>query len=205
MTTMSLRERHRRSVEGSAPRLRTRSRSWRLVPVGIGLVVVLLVATTGKLFVWPSPAAVPKHADAVMVLPGGDGDRLPRAVALMGHGLAPILILPGGSRPSWPAANALCTTAQRFQVIGCGLPDPGSVRGEARLARDLAAQYRLGLIVVVTSRSDLTRARLDFDRCLGAGFGMASSTSHANPFTKVRRVAGEWYGWLSDALLHRSC
>ena len=125
MTTMSLRERHRRSVEGSAPRLPTRNKRWRLVPLAIGLVIVVLVAVTGKLFVWPSPAAVPKSADAVMVLPGGNGDRLQRALSLMAHGVAPVLVLPGGSRPSWRAANPICTTAQRFQVKGCDLADPG--------------------------------------------------------------------------------
>ncbi len=204
MSTLSLRERHRRSVEGSAPRLRTRSRRWRLVPLAVGLVIVLLIAVTGKLFVWPSPAAAPKNADAVMVLPGGSGDRLQRALSLMAHGVAPVLVLPGGSRPSWRAANPVCSTAQRFQVLGCA-SDPGSLRGEARLARDLANKYHWGLIVVVTSRSNLTRARLDFDRCLGAGFGMASSTSRVNPFTKVRVIMDEWFGWISDGIFHRSC
>jgi uncharacterized SAM-binding protein YcdF (DUF218 family) len=204
VSTISLRERHRRTVEGSAPRLSTRSRRWRLVPIAIGVIVVLLVAVTGKLFVWPSPAGVPKSADAVMVLPGGSGDRLSRGLSLMAHGVAPVLILPGGSSPSWRAANPICTTAQRFVVMGC-TTDPGSLRGDARLARDLANQNHWGLIVVVTSRSNLTRARLDFDRCLGADFGMASSTSRQTVFGKVGEVLGEWYGWLSDALMHRSC
>jgi len=204
VTTTSLRERHRRSVEGSAPRLRTPSRRWRLVPLAVGLIVVLLIAVTGKLFVWPSPAAAAKSADAVMVLPGGNGDRLQRALGLMAHGVAPVLVLPGGSLKSWPAANRICTTAQRFQVVGCP-SDPGSLRGEARLARDLANKYHWGLIVVVTSRSNLTRARLDFDRCLGGGFGMASSTSHANPLSKVRTIVDEWFGWIADGAFHRSC
>jgi uncharacterized SAM-binding protein YcdF (DUF218 family) len=174
-----------------------------LVPLAAGLVIVLLIAVTGKLFVWPSPAKVPKSADAIMVLPGGSGDRLPRALSLMSRGRAPALVLPGGSTPSWPAANLQCATAQRYQVF-CP-PDPGSLRGEARLARSLAGAHHWGLIVVVTSRSDLTRARLDFDRCLGAGFGMASSTSHTNPFTKVGVVFDEWTGWITDGLFHRSC
>jgi uncharacterized SAM-binding protein YcdF (DUF218 family) len=205
---MSVRERHRRAMDGSAVRLRRRGsrprgRRWRLVPVAVGVVVVLLVAATGKLFVWPSPAMVPKSADAVLVLPGGSGDRLPRALALMSHELAPVLVLPGGSTPAWRAANEQCATAQRYQVI-CP-PDPGSTRGDARLARNLASQHRWGVVVVVTSRSNLTRARLDFDRCLGAGFGMASSTSHAGPLTKIRVVVDEWLGWIGDGLFHRSC
>jgi hypothetical protein len=169
----------------------------------VGVVIVLLVALSGKLFVWPSPARVPKVADAVIVLPGGNGDRLPRAISLMGKGLAPLLVLPGGSTSSWPAANQQCSIAQRYEVL-CP-PDPGSVRNQARLARSLAEQYRWGLIVVVTSRSELTRARLDFDRCMGAGFGMASSTSRASAMSKLRVVADEWFGWISDGLFHRSC
>jgi uncharacterized SAM-binding protein YcdF (DUF218 family) len=203
MTTASVRERHRRAVQGSAPRLHPRSRRWRLVPLAVGLVIVLLVAVTGKLFIWPSPAKVPKHADAVIVLPGGTGDRLPRSLSLMNRGVAHWLVLPGGSTPSWPAANQQCATAQRYQVL-CP-PDPGSVRNEARLARALAQQHRWGLVVVVTSRTDLTRARLDFDRCLDSGFGMASSTSHANLLSKLRVVGDEWSGWISDGLFHRSC
>jgi uncharacterized SAM-binding protein YcdF (DUF218 family) len=203
MTTTSVRERHRRAVEGSAPRLHPRSRRWRFVPLTIGLIIVLLVAVTGKLFLWPSPAKPPTSADAIIVLPGGSGDRLPRALALMKRGVAPWLFLPGGKTPSWRAANAQCAIAQRYQVL-CP-DDPGSVRGQARLARSLAGEYHLGLIIVVTSRSNLTRARLDFDRCLGAGFGMASSTSHGNLVTKVGDVVDEWFGWISDGLFHRSC
>jgi hypothetical protein len=121
----------------------------------------------------------------------------------MNKGVAPLLVLPGGKTPVWRAANDQCATAQRY-LVSCP-PDPGSTRGEARLARDLARQNRLGLIIVVTSRYNLTRARLDFDRCLGAGFGMASSTAPVSVITKIRRTVDEWNGWVSDGLLHRSC
>ena len=186
----------------------TRSRRWRLIPLAGGVIIVLLIALTGKLFVWPSPAGVPKHADAVFVVAGGGGDRLSRALSLMNRGVAPVLVLPGGSaggsRPSWPAANEQCSTAQRYLVLGC-TDAAGSLRDQARLARDLANQHHWGLVLVVTSRSDLTRARLDFDRCLGADFGMASSTSHSSVLGKVGGIVTEWFGWVSDGLFHRSC
>ena len=191
-------------MDGPPPRFRAGPRRWRWVPLAAGVGIVLLIAITGKLFVYPSPTTtIPKSADAVMVLPGGSGDRLARGLTLMSRKIAPELILPNGATPGWRAANGLCGRVQPY-LVRC--PTAGdSVRADAELARSLARDSHWGLVVVVTSRYNLTRARLDLDRCLGAGFGMVSSTAHEPVTTKVRHVIDEWVSWLQDGVVHRTC
>ena len=203
MSSAAVRERHRRTMQGNPARLRgprVLGRRWRVIPLAVGVSVVVLVALTGKLFIWPAPGSSPAHADAVLVLPGGRGDRLRRALDLMDRGVAPLLILPGGAEPGWAAAKPLCGRLEPYRVICAGkLID--SVRAQARWARE----QHLGLVLVVTSRYNMTRARLDLHRCLGQGFAMSSSSSKDPATTKVRRVADEWISFIQDGLLHRSC
>jgi uncharacterized SAM-binding protein YcdF (DUF218 family) len=204
------RERHRRAMDGDRDGVTFHSRRWRLVPIAAGLAVAVLVALTGKLFVWPTPTVKqPGRADAVIVLAGGSGDRLIKAMALMHNRTAPRLFIVDGKDPGWAAANALCDRTQQdgdfFYVVTCPEAKPNTTRGEARWAQ---AQYRdnhWNRVVVVTSRYNLTRARLSMDRCLGSGFVMSSSTSHDALITKASHVLHEWVGWVRDQTVQRSC
>jgi uncharacterized SAM-binding protein YcdF (DUF218 family) len=198
-------------MDGDPDRVTSRSRRWRLVPIAAGLAVAVLVALTGKLFVWPTPTGKPpRTASAVVLLAGGNRDRLSKAMALMHAGIAPKLFIFDGKDPGWLAANALCGTTQTDLngvgfTVTCPEAKPNTTRGEAEWAR---AEYRdnhWNRVVVVTSRYHLTRARLDMDRCLGSGFIMSSSTSHDALVTKANHVLHEWTGWLLDETIQRSC
>jgi uncharacterized SAM-binding protein YcdF (DUF218 family) len=58
----------------------------------------------------------------------------------------------------------------------CFRPDPYSTRGEARAVARMAAARGWRSVLVVTSTYHVTRARLLFDRCVGARVSVTGST-----------------------------
>jgi uncharacterized SAM-binding protein YcdF (DUF218 family) len=206
VSSTTVRDRHRRAMEGERGRVSDRSRRWRLLPIAAGLAVALVVAMTGKLFVWPTPTSKPpRRASAVIVLAGGTGEGLTRAVTLMVNKVAPTLVIFNGHDPHWPAANALCDKPSADYTVTCPTPTPNTTRGEAEQARNLYHQNRWNLVVVVTARYHLTVARLDMDRCLNSGFVMVSSNHRYGLVTKANQVLHEWGGWLQGETVQRSC
>lgn len=132
----------------------------------LGLVLAWGIAAT-VLFGWPRESA-PRQADAVVVLSGGKGPRLERALGLVRRGVADVLVVSDGWDPSWPEANRLCAgRSARFEVV-CVQPSPYSTRGEARAVARLASARTWDSVVVVTSTYHVTRARMLFERCLDA-------------------------------------
>ena len=113
---------------------------------------------------WP-PRHVPPHADAIVVLAGARGPRLTRGVALVGHDVAPVLLISDGWGLAWVEANRLCAGRPAPVPVLCFHPDPYSTRGEARTVARLAGSRHWQSVVVVTSRYHIARARLLFDRC----------------------------------------
>jgi uncharacterized SAM-binding protein YcdF (DUF218 family) len=116
------------------------------------------------LFLWP-PRHVPRHADAIVVLAGARGPRLARGLALVRHGVAPVLLISDGWGLAWVEANRLCAGRPAPVPVLCFHPDPYSTRGEARVAARLAADHHWTSSLVVTSRYHINRAGILFDRC----------------------------------------
>jgi|SRR5713101_7307801 len=177
----------------------------RRVIVGAGTtMVVTFLAATALLFVWPSSDATPRTADAVVVLSGGRGDRLPKALRLMQNGVAPILVISNGLRPKWRAGNHACRDPHPFVVL-CPQPLPDTTQGEAQLLARLTTQNRWRQVVVVTSRYHLRRSGLLVRRCVKTSVAMVASVPHDPALNRVRQVFHEWLG-LADALtLRRGC
>ena len=115
----------------------------------------------GSLFVWPATDR-PRAADAVVVLSGDHGERLPEGLRLIETGVARTLVLDG--QPDHQQAIDMCKGGQPFEVI-CLRPHPDTTRGEARAAARLAARRGWRRLVVVTSTTHVTRARMLFRRC----------------------------------------
>lgn len=177
-------------------------RGVRRAGVAIALVVVLvpllavgLLAATLRLFVWPDTDA-PGHADAVVVLAGGHGERLDRGLELVQEGVAPTLALSFGP-------NGLCRGGQAFDVV-CFAPSPETTRGEAEAIGDLARSRGWSSIVLVTSTSHVTRARLLVDRCFDGTLRVTGATSDTGPVGWLAAVVHEW-GGLAEALVARDC
>lgn len=177
----------------------------RRLGIVLAVVVVAFGALTALLFVRPSSDRVPASADAVALLSGGSGDRLPRAVGLVTEGVASVLVIPNGLDPKWPDANRLCTGEHDFEVI-CPQPEPDTTRGEAAALEHLAAELGWRRIVVVTSRYHLTRAELLLDRCVPAAeVRIVSSKPAGGPLRWTGWVAHEWLGLVDTVLFDRGC
>jgi uncharacterized SAM-binding protein YcdF (DUF218 family) len=160
-----------------------------------GLLAIVLIGVNLRLFVWPSTDAV-QPADAVVVLAGGDGERLDHGLALVRAGVAPTLAVSIGP-------DQLCNSTQSFSVV-CFLPNPETTRGEAEAIGRLAREHGWDNIVLVTSTSHVTRARLLLERC----YSGTLQTSPATPSTDVPSWLGaivhEW-GGLAEAAVVRAC
>ena len=156
---------------------------------------VALVALNLRLFVFPA-SSTPAHADAVVVLAGGDGERLDKGLELVRKGLAPNLVV---STPP----DRLCTRHHAFEVY-CFLPDPDDTRGEAEAVGRIAAQEGWHTLVLVTSEYHATRARLLLERCFGGTVDVSTAHSGKDPISLLWAIGHEW-GGLVESALHEHC
>ena len=147
----------------------------RLVLVLAVLLVAAWAAVVARFVLWPAQDEA-RRADAVVVL-AGDHLRLGKALELMTRHTAPTLVISDGLAHGWRQANRLCRggAGRRFRVL-CFRPDPYSTRGEARAVARMAAARGWRSVLVVTSTYHVTRARLLFDRCVGASVSVTGST-----------------------------
>jgi len=161
------------------------------------LAVVLFPVATARLFIWP-PTDRPTRADAVVALGGDAGQlRAQQAVRLAKEGYAPVAAVSlGGVRA------VSCPKPVPGVKIVCFRADPLSTRGEAEYASRLAAQHHWRRIIVVSERSQATRARLLFKRCTAVQLEMVPVTDPRSSL--LRDVIYEW-GALAKALVLRTC
>jgi uncharacterized SAM-binding protein YcdF (DUF218 family) len=168
----------------------------------VAVVIAVILGAVSLLFVWPRSSR-PVGSDAVVVLAGGQGERLQRAQSLMRDGVAPVLVISNGNAPGWDAANQLCTQAQPFEVL---CPSPATTRDEARMVADLGNQRGWRQIVVVTSTYHVRRASLLINRCLPAATSARVVGVHPLSLLRPWTAAVHETAGLGVALfVHRSC
>jgi uncharacterized SAM-binding protein YcdF (DUF218 family) len=162
------------------------------------LVFVGFVVGSARLFVWP-PTDQPVKADAVIAL-GGDSGQLREKLALhlARSGYAPIAVISLGGKKAVP-----CPHPVRGIKIICFRADPLDTRGEAEYAARLTAKRHWRRIIVVSERSQATRARMLFKRCTRVQLVMV-------PVEDPRKslffaVAYEWGALTKALVLERSC
>jgi uncharacterized SAM-binding protein YcdF (DUF218 family) len=175
------------------PRIRTAA----IVTAAVlaGHLAVTLVAVNLRLFVWPA-SSTPAHADAVVVLAGGSGERLDRGLELIERGVASNLVVSTGP-------DDLCGERHDFAVY-CFLPDPDDTRGEAEGVGRIAEREGWDHLVLVTSDYHATRARLLVERCFPGTLDVSAARSDRDPFDLLLAIGHEW-GGLAEAALHRDC
>ena len=161
------------------------------------LVLAALAALSTWLFAFPRTDD-PGRADAVVVLSGSNEDRLPRGLALVRNGVAPVLVVSDGAR----TVPALCGKRRPFRVL-CVRPDPFSTRGEAEAIARLARTRGWHTVDVVTSRYHIFRARIIVRRCFHGDLRMISSTPP--PLDDVVGSALEWPKLFVAEVLRRAC
>ena len=136
----------------------------RLALIALGVLVAAWAAAAAFLFAWPREDAVPGRADAVVVLAGDSGHRLPGGLQLVRRGVAPTLVLSREPR-RWRTGRRLCANGGGGFRVVCFRAEPYSTRGEARTVARLARERGWRSLVVVTSGYHVTRARILFRRC----------------------------------------
>jgi uncharacterized SAM-binding protein YcdF (DUF218 family) len=160
--------------------------------------VILVPVATARLFIWP-PTDNPAKADAVIALGGDTGQlRAKQAIKLARSGYAPVAVISlGGTKPV-PCPKPV----PRVSII-CFRADPLDTRGEAEFASRLAAQRHWDRIIVVSERSQATRARLLFERCTSVHLEMVPVQDPRNnlPYD----VVYEWGALTKALVLEPSC
>ena len=181
---------------------RDRGLARRLVRVSLVFVLPLLlvgfVVATARLFVWP-PTDLPSRADAVVSLGGDTGQlRQKKAIELAVAGYAPVAVISRGGVKAVP-----CPHPVRGIRIICFRADPLDTRGEAEEVARLSARYHWHRIIVVSERTQATRARLLFERCTTVHLEMVPV---ADPRSRLFFfVAYEWGALVKALVLVTGC
>jgi uncharacterized SAM-binding protein YcdF (DUF218 family) len=151
-----------------------------------------------------APIDLAHPADALVVFAGGRGERLSKAVTLLQRHVAPVLVISNGRDARWPAANQLCASRQRFEVL-CPRPHPDTTRGEARMVRDLAARRGWRSVVVVTSTYHARRARLLLRRCFDGQLQVVAAPPREQWLHTWARANVELAGLVRALVTARDC
>lgn len=170
---------------------------WRKAGLVAAALAVVFGMLTARLFVWPA-TGMPARVSAIVML-AGPGDRLPVALRLAREHRAPVLVVSRGQH----GYGGPCPPAVPGVRLICFDPDPGDTRGEAEFAGRLASKYHWTSVVLVTSRTQDTRARLIVGRCFGGPvYVMTGPLPLSNwPY----QIAYGWGSLLKALFLYRSC
>ena len=174
----------------------------------LSLILFALVVLYGVgiwLFLLRNDDALPSgKADAIVVL-AGSSKRLPLALDLVRHHVAPTLVVSENTAKADPARYRLCHGPKpKDYTLICQQADPFSTRGEARMAADLVKKNKWSSLVVVTSRYHLYRARTLFARCTSATLVMRATDADPG-WRKAIEVPVEWVKLLRADTLQRGC
>jgi hypothetical protein len=164
--------------------------------VAAALIAVLVLATA-RLMVWPAQG-MPARADAIVML-AGPGDRLAVAMRLAGEHRAPVLVVSQG----WEGYGGPCPPAPPGVKVICFDASPGNTRGEAEFAGKLAERSGWHSIVLVTTPTQDTRARILVRRCYsGSIYVITAGLSWDDwPF----QIAYGWGALFKALFVHRAC
>jgi len=165
---------------------------------GLVLVVIVFLALTTVLFVWPATDS-PQHVDAILSFNGpNEGARETLAISLAEKGYAHVLLFSRGG----PANETACPKAHRVEVV-CFVDLTNNTRGEARFAAHYAKQHHLNSLMIVPERPQATRAHLLLERCFSGKVVVVPASEPLLRFPKD--VLHEWGGLLEVLTIRRGC
>ncbi len=174
----------------------------RRIALVAAVAVLLCVVASFIPIVWPATDP-PGRADAVIVLSGDHGERLPLALDLIERGVTSTLVFDGALDSV--RAVELCRGGQPFEVI-CLQPSPvDNTRGEARAAAELATSRGWKRVVVATSTHHVARSALLFGRCIDGDVAMISAPVARSSGIAVRRILDEWVKLAYSLTVARRC
>ena len=165
---------------------------------GLVLVVIVFLALTAVLFVWPATDS-PQHVDAILSFNGRDeGAREALAISLAEEGYAHVLLFSRGGFGNETA----CPKVHRVVVV-CFVDVTNNTRGEARFAASYAKQHHLNSLMIVPGRPQATRAHLLLERCFSGKIVVDPASEPLLDFPKD--VLHEWGGLLEVSFIRRAC
>jgi len=172
--------------------VRTRSRVFWIVLAAL----VIFLALTAKLFIWPQTNA-PRRAGAIVVLGSNTADDIRRVAEgerLFKAGDAPLLAISTGLR---------CPIDVTTRIT-CFSPSPDTTQGEARFIRRMAQRDHLRSVIVVAGRPQATRARLRVERCF-AGVIEVVGVDPRSFEQWIYQIAYEWGATIKALTIQRGC
>jgi uncharacterized SAM-binding protein YcdF (DUF218 family) len=184
---------HRAATDGRAGRRRARRR----VFAALAAVIVAFSLVTARLLVWPAQG-MPARVSAIVMM-AGPGDRLPVALELAREHRAPVLVVSQG----WEGYGGPCPSPVPGVKLICFDPDPGTTRGEAEALGRLARQYHWTSVVLVTTRTQDTRARLIAERCFGGSTYVVTAPLPLSSWPY--QIAYGWGALVKALVIDRSC
>ena len=170
----------------------------RLIVAVVCVLFAAFCTVSALLFIFPT-TGMPARVDAIVVL-GGTGDRLDLGMQLAKDGKAPYLVLSKGL-PWLPPG--ICAQHVGPATVICFQPNPDTTQGEAEGAALLARQHGWRSLVLVTTRDQVWRAHLRFQRCYqGQIYGVGSQISwYQWPFA----IAYQSVATVKAEIFQRSC
>lgn len=169
--------------------------------VAVLTALAVLVAISFVPLVWPRTDE-PARADAVFVLSGDHGERLPIAMSLLYKRFVRTLVFVGTLDRA--EEEQYCATRQVVEFI-CLRPNPDNTRAEARAAAELAESRGWRKIVVVTSNFHVARTRLLFDRCFDGEVRVMGGDPPYGQAELRDQVVAEWPKYAYTLTLARGC
>lgn len=169
----------------------------RRVLAAVIALVAVFIAVTARLFVWAAQGMPPRVGAIVML--AGPGDRMPVALQLAREHRASVLVVSRG----WQGYGGPCPSAISGVKLICFEPDPGDTRGEAEAIGRLARRYHWSSVVLVTIRSQDTRARIMVKRCFGGATYVVTAPLPLRSWPY--QVAYGWGALFKALVLYRSC
>jgi uncharacterized SAM-binding protein YcdF (DUF218 family) len=155
----------------------------------------IFAVATALLFVYPA-VDQPRRSDAIVSL-AGSPLRLKKALQLAHEGYAHQILLsvvPGQGEP--------CVTGTAGIHVTCFTPRPATTRGEARAAAAISAARGWHRLIVVADVSQVSRARMLFERCTSDQLVMVAVKNSSGDLLHV--LAYEWAATVK-ALFERGC
>jgi len=171
---------------------------WRVIATAVSVLLAVFCTASALLFVFPA-TSMPARADAIVVL-GGSGDRLGLGRRLASEARAPYLVLSLGL--PW-VPPGICGQHVGSAKVICFRPNPDTTQGEAEGASRIARRYGWTSLILVTTRDQVWRAHLRFQRCYaGRIYGVGSPLAWDQwPYA----IAYQWAGTIKAEVFQRNC
>ena len=179
---------------------RRRSRRWlRRLVAAVVAVLLVSVAATARLFIWPADG-MPATVNAIIMLDSPQGDTLGAALRLAHQHRAPYLLISLGTPLSDPYK---CPAPMPRVKVVCFNPEPATTQGEAEFLGRLAHRFRWHSVAVVTMTPQASRARLRVERCFSGQVYVVTAPIPLSAWPY--QLAYQWGALMKALVVQRSC